>query len=331
MTPSAESLPQFKSATHRRRTLRVRLAGMRKVRRSGAALVAIVLWLAVGACGGDESGNDRASSGDTPGADSFPLPFGLEQLEGTEPIGRPAVYDTELYTYNGAPVRGRVLRAAYRVTGDDPPAVLRAWVAQLDGLALDELSIRPRLDGPPSLWMQANQRTPGNDSDEASADLWVTSEGPILQVSAARKDRQPPRRPTVTDDAGSPPAPEAADVGTADREAGDVLFTEQGNDIHLPEGTRPLAPTIETFCGTGGSTTMLAAEDGEAAVQAMVDEGLAHDADGHAGDPEVIQTDGTEVVTGGYTRDAGGWSFSATSVEGPGDPYATVYVSSCAD
>lgn len=76
---------------------------------------------------------------------------------------------------------------------------------------------------------------------------------------------------------------------------------------------------------------MLAAEDGEAAVRAMVDEGLAHDSDGRASGLEVTQADGTEIVRGGYVRDAGGWSFNAPSVQAPSDPHATVYVSSCAD
>ena len=52
----------------------------------------------------------------------------LAPPEGTEPVGRPAVYDRVPYYLNEEPVRARSLRAAYRVTDEDPLGVVRAWV-----------------------------------------------------------------------------------------------------------------------------------------------------------------------------------------------------------
>ena len=57
--------------------------------------------------------------------DSFPLPFGLVQLDGTVSIGRPVVYDHDRGTFNDAPVRVRSLRAAYRVPAADAVAFMR--------------------------------------------------------------------------------------------------------------------------------------------------------------------------------------------------------------
>lgn len=56
-------------------------------------------------------------------ADGGALPFGLTQVAGTRPIGRPAVFDDVPVEYAGVPVAARSLQAAYEVVGDDPVAV----------------------------------------------------------------------------------------------------------------------------------------------------------------------------------------------------------------
>jgi hypothetical protein len=78
--------------------------------------------LAPVACGPDPGeepaaiGEDAATTASTI-AETFELPFGLIQPAGVVPIGRPVVYEQDLYSYNGysyngVPVRGRSLRAA---------------------------------------------------------------------------------------------------------------------------------------------------------------------------------------------------------------------------
>jgi hypothetical protein len=290
----------------------------------------------VAGCGGDDGSDDEAGS-DVAAADlqgPFPLPFGFEQVEGTEPIGRPASYEEAAYHLNGEPVRSRTLQAAYRVTADDPTAVLRDWADQLDqGLALDNVFITYESDGSGGPWLTATGDTEyrsDEPADYADLQLWATEAGPILLVSVSRVSDEPPRNATVEEMPGDPAAPDPV-PDDSERSAGDVLFTEQSNEIHLPEGTRTLMPTIPTFGGTGGSSSVLAAEDGEATVRALLDEALEVDADGDATEPEVTEVEGTEIVTGGYVREAGGWGFDVVSIRGPDDPAATVYVTSYAD
>ena len=282
-------------------------------------------------------GNGNAGGATAEGAveGPFELPFGLEPIDGTEPVGRPAIYDHVPFTFDGNPVEARSFEAAYRVTSDDPLGVLRAWVAQLgNGLALDEASIHSAGEDH-SPWMEAwasqEYRPDRPGGDYASLQLWVTGADPILLVSMSRTSDEPPRAPTVeADDAGDPPPP-ASVVDDTPRAEGDVLFTEQGDEVHLPEGTRSLMPTIPTFGGTGGSTSVLAATDGEAAVQALLDEAAAYDDHAEVTGPETSTFEGNEVVTGNFVITAGGWSFDVVSIRAPDDPHATVYVTSAAD
>jgi hypothetical protein len=273
---------------------------------------------------GDDGGTATGAVGSTE------LPFGLEPVHGTEPIGRPAVFDDTPYTYNGRPVRSQALRAAYRVTAADPLEAVRSWAEQLDGgLTLRAVHIDAnQADEAPGPWVEVSADA---EDDWVDLELWATDDGPIILVSLDRISDEPPLASTVVDEAGSPPAPEPTDLAPAGRTAGDELFTEQGNTIHLPEGTTALTPTIPTMAGTGGSTSVLAAEDGEAAVQAMLAEALELDADGRVDGPEVSESDGAEVMAAGYVRDAGGWGFDIVSVQGPDDPTATLYITSAAD
>lgn len=256
------------------------------------------------------------------------LPFGLEHVEGTEPIGRPAVYERVAVIQNGEPVTGLTLRAAYRVTADDPPAVVRAWADQLDGLALERVWVSGEADYPHSPWMQVG----ADGSDWASVDLWATGDGPILLVSATRFGEDPPSAAQVDDDAGSPPAPDPADIGPSGRTAGDDLFTEQGATLHLPKDTTALMATVPTMGGTGGSTSVLAADDARVALQALLDEAMAASHSGKTDGVETVPAEGdVEVLTADFVIPAGGWGFDVAAVQGPGDEAATLYVTSYAD
>jgi hypothetical protein len=254
----------------------------------------------------------------------FALPFGLEQLEGTEPLGRPAVYDEVIVQYNGVDIWARTLRAAYRVTADDPPAVVRAWLAQLDDLTLDvgTLSV-----GDGSLWLEASAGQPldAPPGDSATLQLWATDDAPILLVHVNRVSDDPPRSPTIDDDVGTPPAPSTV-IESTERVAGDVLFDEQGDNIHLPPGTWALTPRL--FPGIGSSLSLVATEDGEAAVRALLDEATEANGHGEATGPTVTTTDGTEVAIARFIIPAGGWGFDVVAVQAPDDPFATLYVAS---
>jgi hypothetical protein len=297
------------------------------MRRLAAVLALVLLASAMVSCGSDD---DRAAVDERIDA---ALPFGLQIVEGTETIGRPAVREQEVVAYEGKPVTGRTLQAAFRVTSDHPLKVLRAWVAQLDHLALDDVSVRAG-SGEPAQWAQVQGFTqyaegvpPG---DWADIQLWAASEGPILLVSLSRVAGDP-HEATVKDDLGDPPSPDTK-VDERARKAGDDLFTEQGDTIHLPARTRPLIGTIPTFGGTGGSTSVLAASDSMKAVRAMLDEAQSTSEYGEVTGPtEVNDADGVQVVSGSFVIPAGGWGFSVVAVRGDGDPYATVYVTSGAD
>ena len=264
------------------------------------------------------------SEATAPPADpAYPLPFGLEQVEGTTPVGRPAVFHA--YFYDGTELPAvTMLRAAYWVTDDDPRAAFDAWVAQLDRLAVGEVHVTDATGGP-GLWRNATGLA---GADFVQIDLWSTTTDPILLVYVHRSDAAP-RAPAITANGGTPEPPEPVEA-TPDRGEGDELFTEQDDVIHIPPGVRMLA-TIPTQAGTGGSTSVLAAEDGEAAVAAMLDEAVSQSRFRDAVGPMVSERDGTRVVYASFSIPAGGWSFTAVAVEAPDDEHATVYVTSAAD
>jgi hypothetical protein len=297
--------------------------------------------LAPVACGPDPGegpaaiGEDAATTASTI-AETFDLPFGLIQPAGVVPIGRPVVYEQDLYSYNGVPVRGRSLRAAYRVTDPDPVNVVRALVERLDGLTLDEVSVHAAANsgaGPieHQPWIQADGYSEdGGGRDFLGLQLWVTGDLPILLVAVDRASDLPPRTPTVSDESGRPSAPRSI-VDDRLRTAGDELFREQGDVVHLPRGTWSLMPTLPTSAGTGGSTSVIAAEDPEAAVRALLDEAKSLDGSGTVTEPKVTDMPGTQIVEAGFVISAGGWGFDVVAVRAPQDPYATLYVTSAAD
>jgi hypothetical protein len=120
------------------------MSEVRNVRAISFVVVSTALVISLVACGHDSDKTAPPSESTVrapPVSEHFVLPFDLVQLDGTVPIGRPVVYDHEPYTFDIVPVGIRSLRAAYRVTDDEPIGLFREWVGQLDGLALDDLSV----------------------------------------------------------------------------------------------------------------------------------------------------------------------------------------------
>jgi hypothetical protein len=78
-------------------------------------------------------------------------------------------------------------------------------------------------------------------------------------------------------------------------------------------------------------SSVIAAEDADAAVQALLVEAQAVGEDGAVTGPEVTERDGARIVTASFVITAGGWEFDVVAVQAPGDPYATLYVTSSAD
>lgn len=323
-----------------------------------AAILAVSVVLATGCGDGDQlvASDVPASSTDAPRTDEVPvvgeLPFGLVQVEGTTPIGRPMIEESAVI-YDDVPVSYRSLRAAYRVTADDPVAVFREWVDQLaagGGLALDTMNVRAGVD-PTEPWMTAQGSAefvlgePSGDSGHLQ--LWATTgDDPILLVDASRRveGADEPRRASVVDLPPVSDDPERAPglgvegyrgvvVDEALPEVGDALLTEQGDTIHLPEGARALIPVLPVQAGTGGAYAILAAEDPEAVIQALLDEAesLGEPKGGSSSGMSFAEHDGARIVRASFGIPAGGWGFGVTSIQAPGDPWATVYVSSYAD
>lgn len=314
---------------------------MLTIRRALMAVLGVVVAAGLVACG-DDDGDTAATGGEEALTTSIDVPFGLDEIAGIEPVGRPAVFDHQYASSGGEPIMARSVRAAYRVTAGDPPAVVRDVLAGLDGLSLDDGSIRgtddpgcPDCSGAAGLWIEASGRQEETTGfgDRVDLQLWAADDGPVLLVELTRivDDDEPPRSPTIEEegaiDGSDSPSPVEAPAGSA----GDRLFSEQGDAIHLPAGTRALLPTFPTWCGTGGSTSVIAAEDGPAAVQAMLDEARTRSEWGEIDGPDVTTTDGVEVIQADFVISAGGWEFDLLAVRGPDDPYATVYVTSCAD
>lgn len=260
------------------------------------------------------------------------MPFGLRQVDGTAAVGRPASYEDVLVQYRGEPVRGRRLQAVYLVTQDDAVGAFRAWLDQLSVLPLDEVSVAAG-DGRLGQWLVASGSTTYRQDEPfgafAQLQLWATGAGPVLLVDVSVRDGADPARPTTSP---LPPAPRPErEVPDARAEAGDVLFTEQGQSLHLPHGTRGLLPTLPTPGGTGGSASVLAADDGDAAVRALLEEAQERSDAGEVRGPTTTVEDGVRVVRAGFVIPAGGWGFQVVAVRGQDDAAATLIVTSGAD
>lgn len=270
--------------------------------------------------------------GDSPA--EFALPFGLEHVEGTEAVGRPALYDHEPYTFDGEPVQLRSLIAVYRVTAVNPGEVFLDWIEQLDELAVSEVVVRAG-SAPYEPWLMAESVNPfrpdGPPPDVAYLRLWATKGDPILSVEIDRAAAAPdPGRIRITGDRGRLPAPPAV-ADDDEREAGDVLFEEQGTKVNLPKGSSTDVPTLTRTAGTGGTFSVFFAEDARAAVEALMRDVRATSDDEEVTGPEESTVAGVKAVSASFDIPAGGWGLDVVAVQGPDDDKATVYVTTFAD
>ena len=177
------------------------------------------------------------------------LPFGLTQVAGTSPIGRPAVYDDVSLTYNGNPITTRSLRATYRVVGDDPVAVFRSWAKQLEVLHVGSVHVRPgerAFDRHPWPELNGGGFSGGGPpvGDWVDLQLWTTEGAPVLLVTVQRFSDDG-LASTVNDQVVAPRRPSAV-VENGERLSGDVLFEEQGQEIRIPSGSRPLREPFQS-------------------------------------------------------------------------------------
>jgi len=276
-----------------------------------------------------EAGGDPSAAIDVGFADAYPLPFGLEHVEGTTSIGRRAVYEDATVIYGGQPGSLRILRAAYRVDGKDPLGVFRDWVDQLDRVGLGEVTVRAG-QGARSPWLQAQGLGSTKDisglGNTADLELWTADDTPVLFVRLALSAPDAVAG-AVEDDAGTPDPPEPV-VDEAVRSGGDVLFTEGDDVVHLPARTRSLTATFPTVRGMEGTTSVIAAEDGAATVRDLLDEALVLHSGGEVSAPVTTEIDGATVIEASFFIGGGGWSLTVVAVQGPDDPAATLYVDS---
>jgi hypothetical protein len=303
---------------------------MRALRRPIA--VVFVLAVALASCTDEDArAPDRVETptvddgAEDVGGEVHDLPFGLQPVDGLTGIGRPAVSPS----VDPAEAGTVQLTAAFRIDADDPEEAFEAFVAQLaqsDELGFGILSVGRADGGRADPWLIAGA---GDGRDSLDLQVWTTAAQPVLLVTVIRRPGDGAVTSAVgTVDAGDPPG---SPLGWDGRTAGDGLIGEQDASLHLPDGTRALMPTIPVVCGTGGSFSVLAADDGRAAVDALLAEGMASSTYGQTDGPDERVVDGVTVITADFVIMAGGWSFDVVSVRGPADEAATLYVTSCAD
>lgn len=303
----------------------------RVLRRNLVVVLGLLIVTGASACG-DRATKGASSAGEL--GDEFALPFGLIQVAGTRPIGRPAVFDDVGSDYEGPPTTVGSLEAAYEVVGDDPVAVFRSWVDQLKILHVGEVTVQAAGEeglpyrGP---WLQASGYSPGFDGDDVDLQLWTTGREPVLLVQVTRYSDDGPET-VVTETSLSTDRPKPV-VDLRERTTGDVLFEEQGQEILVPDGSRPLMGTIPNLQGQGGASySLLAAEDGAATVQSLLEQAIleqnaqviGYDVTG----PDTSSADGVEITRGSFRMWEEGYYFHVVAVQAAGDPWATVYVTS---
>lgn len=317
----------------------------RPLRFGALALIAAL----VGGCGdpATSTGSDPTSVSSTTVAADHDLPFGLEQVDGTEAVAAPVMAETVPVIYDGRPVRSQSLRVAYRVTGD-PGSVMRAWYEQFETLGIGQVSGlagEPR-EGPPLRpWAEVTAWTfdpNGPGAGYAAADLWNVEGGPLLFISVDRNiGAEAPNGssvPSVTDGGGPSPLPDPPPALPA-RIVGDgeVLFTEQGAAIRLPAGATAVTPTIPIEGGTGGNLVVLVTEDIVATARWIVEEGnrINESAEQHEigtiTGPEVGELHGAQTVTAGFNSGPGGWMVDITGSKAPGAARGVLWVRTAAD
>lgn len=229
----------------------------------------------------------------------------------------------------------RSLVAVYRVTAENPGDVFLDWIEQLDELAVTEVAVRAGT-APREPWLMAESVNPfrpdGPPPDVAYLRLWATEGDPILSVEIDRAEAAAdPGRIRISGDRGRLPAPPAV-ADDDDREAGDLLFEEQGAKVHLPKGAVTDVPTLTRTAGTGGTFSVFFSDSGAAtSVESLLREARATSDDEEVTGPEESTVEGVKVVSASFNIPAGGWGFDVVAVQGPDDDEATVYVTTFAD
>jgi len=300
-------------------------------RRVIAALVCVVL-------AGCSSGTEVDSAGEAPtsgaAATEYPLPFGLEQVQGTVAVAPPVVAEQITGTFNGEPIQVTSLRAAYQVTGS-PQEVMAAWLDQFAELGLGELSVTTasmQASTAPLPWLQLSTYAP---KSYANAELWSTTGEPILliEVDLSPDTESVPAAPPELPELPIAPAP----VPPALAAQGDTIFGAQGAEVHLPSEAEQVMPSVPSMSGTDGEVVMLRTDDPLATVSALVQE--AYDFNearpqherGSIDGPHEGELDGSTTVTARFNSGSGGWGFTVLASQAPGDDVASVWVRTGAD
>lgn len=297
-----------------------------------AALAALVL-------AGCSSGTNVDGAAETPARATaeYPLPFGLEQVEGTTAVARPAVAEQVTSLYNGQPAKATSLRAAYRVTGS-PQKVVTAWSEQFADLGFGDIEITtPSMlesDGP-SPWLELSAYSNGPPASYANAELWSTDAEPLLLIEI---DHSPDTASRFVAAPEIPPLPaEPAPVPAALVSEGDAVFGPEGAEVHLPPGAEQVMPRVPSVSGTFGEVVMLTTDDPRTAVQAMVQAAYDHNEaqpqhePGSIDGPHETVVDGSMTITAEFNSGPGGWGFSVVASHTSDDDLASVWIRTYAD
>ena len=261
----------------------------------------------------------------------FALPFGLEHVEGTSAVGRPAVFDQESYTFGDEEVQIRSLWVVYRVTAEDAGAVFLDLVEQLDDLAIAEMAVQAG-SSVGEAWLRAESVNPLSPDelppDIAFLRLYATEDDPLLVVEIDRTEgAEDPGKLRITGDRGRLPAPPTLG-GENERAGGDVLLEVQGDELRLPDGTRTEMPTLPNTFGSDGGFVVLHADDGGAALDDLLAQCESFGDDAEPAEVESSTADDVDVLTTSCA--VNGWGFDAVAVRGEDDDDSAVYVRSYA-
>lgn len=307
------------------------------VRKPARVVVAsVVLAGAVAACssGTAVEGEGGVSTGEL--AAEYALPFGLAQVEGTVPVARPAVAEQVTSLFNGEPVNSTSLRAAYWVTGS-PREVMATWSEQFAELGVAEIAVTmppPNESTVPTPWMELSAHSSGPASSSVEAELWATSDEPLLLVEV---DLAPDAVPVPVATSELPELPAApTPISVALASEGDEVFGPRGAEVHLPTGATQVMPDVPSVSGTDGDVVMLRTADPLGTVQALVQE--AYDFNearpqhepGWIDGPHEGELDGSTTVAARFSSGSGGWGFTVLASQAPED-LASVWVRTHAD
>lgn len=304
-------------------------------RRTIAALAIVVL-------AGCSCGTEADSAGETPAsgaaATEYPLPFGLEQVQGTVAVARPVVAEQVTAVFDGQPVGATSLRAAYRVTGS-PSEAMAAWSEQFAELGFGEIMVStPSMhesDGPLP-WLALTTYSVGTAAmSSANAELWSTTGDPLLLIEV---DRSPDAVSVPVDAPELPELPKApAPMPMTAATQSDTVFGPQGAEVHLPSGAEQVMPSVPSVSGTYGEVVMLSTDDPLATVRALVQEAydrneaqLQHEP-GSIDGPHEGELGGSTTVTAEFNSGSGGWGFRVLASQAPDDDLASVWIRTYAD